>query len=348
MPGDIAAVAKVDEITFDCRAARLARRGPHPPEAAAISGADARRWRSSRSAAATSSGSPKCCTSWSPKTRASASSTTRTNETVIRGLGDLHLRYDPRAHAASSTASRSRRGRRASPTARPSRRAPKAITATRSRPAAPASSAKCSCASSRSPRGARLRVRRPGQGRHDPVRSSSRRWRKACAQVLTHGRGRRLPDAGRARDRLRRQAPPGRLQGSRVRRGRQARRSSTRSARRGRIVLEPIVNVEINAPASEHGRHHRRHLAPSAARSAAPTARRRGMVTISGRRCRCPNSTSYQARLKSVTAGQGSFVMEFSHYEPVPADRPAAPRLAIPARRRRSITPPISSQALQG
>ena len=43
-----------------------------------------------------------------------------------------------------------------------------------------------------------------------------------------------------------------------------------------------------------------------------------GMVTISGR---VPLSelNNYQARLKSVTAGQGSFVMELSHYEPVPA-----------------------------
>jgi elongation factor G len=28
---------------------------------------------------------------------------------------------------------------------------------------------------------------------------------------------------------------------------------------------------------------------------------------------------NYQARLKSVTAGQGSYVIELSHYEPVPA-----------------------------
>jgi elongation factor G len=26
----------------------------------------------------------------------------------------------------------------------------------------------------------------------------------------------------------------------------------------------------------------------------------------------------YQSQLKSVTGGQGSFAMEFSHYEPVP------------------------------
>ena len=29
---------------------------------------------------------------------------------------------------------------------------------------------------------------------------------------------------------------------------------------------------------------------------------------------------NYQARLKAVTAGHGSFAMELSHYEPVPAN----------------------------
>jgi elongation factor G len=41
LPGDLGAVAKVEEIDFDCRAARLARRGPHPPQAAGVSQADA-------------------------------------------------------------------------------------------------------------------------------------------------------------------------------------------------------------------------------------------------------------------------------------------------------------------
>ena len=42
-----------------------------------------------------------------------------------------------------------------------------------------------------------------------------------------------------------------------------------------------------------------------------------GMVTIAGR---VPLSelNNYQARLKSVTAGHGSYVIELSHYEPVP------------------------------
>jgi translation elongation factor EF-G len=63
------------------------------------------------------------------------------NETVMRGLGELHLRVlcvDSR----SSTTSTSRPIRRASPTARPSRPRPRDIIATRSRPAAPDSSAR--------------------------------------------------------------------------------------------------------------------------------------------------------------------------------------------------------------
>ena len=44
-----------------------------------------------------------------------------------------------------------------------------------------------------------------------------------------------------------------------------------------------------------------------------------GMVAIDGL---VPLSelNNYQARLKAVTAGHGSFAMELSHYEPVPAN----------------------------
>ena len=106
-------------------------------------------WRSSRSAAATSSACRRSCTSWSPRTRAcSIEHIAGTNETVVYGLGELHLR-DLLEQMHERTSSRSTRGRRASPTARRSPRRPRATTATRSRPAAPASSARCSCASSR-------------------------------------------------------------------------------------------------------------------------------------------------------------------------------------------------------
>ena len=82
------------------------------------------------------------------------------------------------------------------------------------------------------------------------------------------------------------------------------------------IVLEPIVNIEINAPEDNMGdiagdiSAKRGQITGTQSASAA-------MVTIAGR---VPLSelNNYQARLKSVTAGQGSYVIELSHYEPVP------------------------------
>jgi elongation factor G len=82
------------------------------------------------------------------------------------------------------------------------------------------------------------------------------------------------------------------------------------------IVLEPIVKVEINAPE------------PSMGDIAGDLSSKRGQ--ISGTDSAGPGTVAiraqvplaelnnYQARLKSVTAGQGSFSVELSHYDPVP------------------------------
>jgi elongation factor G len=82
------------------------------------------------------------------------------------------------------------------------------------------------------------------------------------------------------------------------------------------IVLEPIVNIEVTAPESAMGdiagdlSSRRGQL--SGTDSFAP-----GTLVIKGQ---VPLSElgNYQARLKSVTAGQGSYTMEFARYEPVP------------------------------
>ena len=150
VPGDIGAVAKVDEIHFDAVLHDFARRGPHPSRCRSSSRRRCTASPSSPSAAATSSGSRKRCTSSPPRTRRSRSSTSprptrpssaasatctcATSSTAWRG--QYHVEVDDAS-------------RRASPTARRSRPRRKAITATRSRPAARASSARCSCASSR-------------------------------------------------------------------------------------------------------------------------------------------------------------------------------------------------------
>ena len=82
------------------------------------------------------------------------------------------------------------------------------------------------------------------------------------------------------------------------------------------IVLEPIVNIEITAPEGAMGdiagdlSAKRGQL--SGTDSAAP-----GTLVIKGQ---VPLSelNNYQARLKSVTAGQGSYSIEFARYDPVP------------------------------
>ena len=82
------------------------------------------------------------------------------------------------------------------------------------------------------------------------------------------------------------------------------------------IVLEPIVKLEITAPEPKMGDIagdiSAKRVQISGTDSAAP-----GTVAI---KAQVPLSelTNYQARLKSVTAGQGSFSIELSHYEPVP------------------------------
>ena len=82
------------------------------------------------------------------------------------------------------------------------------------------------------------------------------------------------------------------------------------------IILEPIVNVEVTAPEPKMGD------------IAGDISAKRGQ--INGTEPIAPGTVAikaqvplaelnnYQARLKSVTAGQGSFSIELSHYEPVP------------------------------
>jgi len=82
------------------------------------------------------------------------------------------------------------------------------------------------------------------------------------------------------------------------------------------IVLEPIVNVEITAPDSKMGdiagelSGHRGQIKGS-------DAPRPGQVQITAQ---APLSEleHFPARLKSITAGHGSYTLEFSHYDPAP------------------------------
>jgi elongation factor G len=97
------------------------------------------------------------------------------------------------------------------------------------------------------------------------------------------------------------------------------------------IVLEPIVNVDIVAPEQKMGdiagelSGHRGQIKGS-------DTPRPGTVQISAL-APLSEMEHFPARLKSITAGHGSYSLEFSHYEPAPpqlqqklvaAHRPAA------------------------
>ena len=82
------------------------------------------------------------------------------------------------------------------------------------------------------------------------------------------------------------------------------------------IILEPIVNIEIAAPEHNMGDiagdlSSRRGQLSGTDTLAPGTLVIKGQVPLS-------ELNNYQARLKSVTAGQGSFTIEFARYDPVP------------------------------
>jgi elongation factor G len=82
------------------------------------------------------------------------------------------------------------------------------------------------------------------------------------------------------------------------------------------IMLEPIVNIEITAPENNMG-DIAGDLSSRRGQLSGTDSQSPGTLVIKGK---VPLSelNNYQARLKSVTAGQGSYTMEFSHYDPVP------------------------------
>jgi elongation factor G len=82
------------------------------------------------------------------------------------------------------------------------------------------------------------------------------------------------------------------------------------------ILLEPIVNIEVNAPEANMGDIAGDISSKRGQISGTDTASP-GTLAIKGQ-VPLAEIDNYQARLKSVTAGQGSFSVEFSHYEPVP------------------------------
>ena len=83
-------------------------------------------------------------------------------------------------------------------------------------------------------------------------------------------------------------------------------------------ILEPIVNMEVTVPAS--------HMGDIASDLSGRRGRIQGQEMLPGGMCviraQAPLAEvmQYNSQLRSVTGGQGSYTMEFSHYEPVPGN----------------------------
>ena len=82
------------------------------------------------------------------------------------------------------------------------------------------------------------------------------------------------------------------------------------------VLLEPIVDMEVTVPEDKMGAI-TGDLSGKRGRIQGTDVLPGGMAVV---RAEAPLSEvmQYQSQLKSVTGGQGSFVMELSHYEPVP------------------------------
>jgi len=83
-------------------------------------------------------------------------------------------------------------------------------------------------------------------------------------------------------------------------------------------VLEPIVNIEVIAPEASMGTI-AGDISGKRGRISGTRTLPNGMIAITGQ---APLSelTQYQSQLKAFTGGQGSYTIEFSHYEQVPGN----------------------------
>ena len=84
------------------------------------------------------------------------------------------------------------------------------------------------------------------------------------------------------------------------------------------IVLEPIVNLEVRAPADCVGAI-TGDLSSRRGRIAGTDAGPRGMSVINAQ-VPLAELDGYESQLKSMTGGHGSYNIELSHYDPVPPD----------------------------
>jgi len=82
------------------------------------------------------------------------------------------------------------------------------------------------------------------------------------------------------------------------------------------VLLEPVVNMEVTVPEANVGTI-TGDLSGKRGRIQGQDFLPGGMAIVKAQ-APLAEVMQYQSQLKSVTGGQGSFVMEFSHYEAVP------------------------------
>ena len=85
----------------------------------------------------------------------------------------------------------------------------------------------------------------------------------------------------------------------------------------GAVLLEPVVEVNVTVPQEAMG-DITGDLSGRRGRISGTSALSSGLVNVSGQ-VPLAELGDYQSHLKSVTGGAGSYTMEFSHYDPVPA-----------------------------
>jgi elongation factor G len=102
--------------------------------------------------------------------------------------------------------------------------------------------------------------------------------------------------------------------------GRKALSAAVREARP--LVLEPIVHVEISAPEASMG-DITGDLAARRGQVAGTRSALPGVITVQGL-APLAELSSYQTRLNAMTSGQGRYTLALSHYEAVPPNTQAA------------------------
>jgi len=83
------------------------------------------------------------------------------------------------------------------------------------------------------------------------------------------------------------------------------------------IVLEPIVEIQVTVPNANMG-DVTGDLSSRRGRVSNTDVLSGGMITISGK-VPLAELDDYQSKLKSMTGGEGSYTMKLSHYDPIPA-----------------------------